>query len=79
MLSLVPILNIAILLKMAKMSPKWLFASFLIIPIPFIIIVWLFKICYAFEKDNTYVFFSLFFGMFTIPLIGYGDRKYKFD
>lgn len=77
-LSLVPILNIAIMFKMAKMSSKWLLACLLIFPIPIIFIVWIFKICKAFEKDSTYILLTILFGAITIPLIGYGEKKYDF-
>lgn len=78
-LSIVPVLNFAILFKIAKMSSKWLLACLLIIPIPIIWLVWLVKFCKAFEKDSTYLLLSILFGFITVPLVGYGEMKYNFE
>ena len=78
-LCLIPILNIAIMFKIAKMSSKWMLACVLIVTIPLIFLIWLFRICKAFGKDSNYVLLSLFFGIITIPLIGYGEKKYDFE
>lgn len=78
-LCLVPILNMAIMFRIAKMSSKWLLACIPIVTIPLIFLIWLFRICKAFEKDSNYVLLSLFFWFITIPLIGFGEKKYDFD
>ena len=76
-LSLVPILNIIITFKIAKMSPWWFFVLF----VPFVNLVLLFvytvKFVYAFGKDSTYALLSILFGFITIPWLGYSDAFYN--
>lgn len=78
--ALIPIYNIVIMLKIAKMPLWWL--ALLLIPVVNGIgaiafgIVWSLQLAKVFGKDTTFGVLTIFFNFVTLPILAFGDAKY---
>ncbi|MBR3830588.1 MAG: signal peptidase I [Muribaculaceae bacterium] len=77
--SLIPLWNIIVMFKIAKLSP-WLILTLLIPIVNFIILIYLYiKLAKAFDKGVGFGLGLCFLSIIFFPILAFGDAKYNFD
>ena len=81
--SLIPIYNLVIVFKIAKISP-WYILLYLIpfvdlIAVPILTILVRFKISYNFSKSTAFGFGMLFLNFIFLPILAFSTAKYKYE
>lgn len=77
--SIVPIYNIIISLKVAKLSP-WLIFLYLVPLVNFIFSIYVsVKTCQAFNKGTGFTLGYIFLSFIFLPILALGNSEYDFD
>lgn len=76
-LSIIPILNIYILLKIVGKPGWWLILIMFVPFVNIILIIWMTNLLSkSFGKNELFTIGLLFFGIIFYPILGFGDAKY---
>ena len=80
--SLIPIYNLVVIFKIAKVSPWYILLYFVPIVDIIVIIVFTilirFKIAYNFSKSTAFGFGLLFLSFIFLPILAFSNAKYKY-
>jgi hypothetical protein len=75
-LSIIPLLNFYVLLKIVG-KPGWWLLLYLIPGVNIVIIIWVTNLLSkSFGKDELFTIGLIFFGIIFYPILGFGDAKY---
>lgn len=76
-LSIIPIVNIYILLKIVGKPGWWLLLIMFVPVVNIILAIWMTNLLSkSFGKDELFTIGLLFFGIIFYPILGFGDAKY---
>jgi len=78
-LSIIPILNAYVMIKIAQ-RPGWWFLLYLVPIVNFVIgIIVIIDFCKAYGKSTAYGVLTLFFAWITLPIMAFDDSKYIYE
>lgn len=78
-LSLIPIVNAYVIVKIAKL-PGWFLLLYIIPIVNVVVAIYVtLKFCEAYGKSTLFAVLTIFFGFITLPILAFGSSQYIKD